>query len=348
MNSFRVLTPANAIHLGHRIVTALRSVPLPHLDTRLAAEALRHAGSRIASARTHVAQTITPACLADLPDNLPAPVGRLETFRAFAQLGMEPSSPEGMPTALQIPSEAELIGNLKASGVDHLETLGESLEELSQRCQALYQQLDGLEDEAALTPALDHKLQNKVGAVLHLAENIRKLSLAHPGGFSAQLVAKMDRLIELGSRVEIDALAPEPSKIEPEEAATDFSRLNALVGSCDEGMVRALAQDVVPALNRLDEYRPRVQKSTPGSPKWCLSLVVMNTSLRDIGKHLEKHCKAYTKAGGDNQDLIDYLEGKRAAVDRERHEWIDLAEPHMQKFLALGCNPGDLTRPRDR
>ena len=272
MNSFRVLTPANAIHLGQRIGTALRSVPLPHIDTSLAAEALRHAGSRIGSAKAHVARAITPACLA----NLPTPAGRLQTFRAFARLGMEPQSPEGMPTALQIPSEAELISNLKASGVGHLETLGGSLEQLSDRCQALHQKLNSLEDEAALPPSLDHKLQNKVGAVLHLAKNIRKLSLAHPGGFSAQLVAKMDRLIELGSHLEMDALAPEPSKIEPEEAATDFSRLNSLIGRCDQVMVRDLAKDVQPVLNRLGEFRPRLQNSTPGSDKWCHSLVVMN------------------------------------------------------------------------
>lgn len=201
MNALRsvatALTPART--LAHRMGTALRSMPRPRIDTRLAAEALGQIRTGIRTAVSQVTRAGTPPAAPTPTDASASPTARLNAYRALARLAGEPLHSHGLPPALQIPSAKELADNLWNSGVTRLARTGSLLDQLLQLSQQLAHALDGPEVQTGLTPAQAMGFIQQVRHIVAVAQTINTENADTWYGYSTHLRLWMDRLIDSGN-----------------------------------------------------------------------------------------------------------------------------------------------------
>lgn len=99
MNALRsvatALTPART--LAHRMGAALRSMPRPRIDTRLAAEALGQIRTGIRTAVSQVTRAGTPPAAPTPNDASASPTARLNAYRALARLAGDPQQMRPAP-----------------------------------------------------------------------------------------------------------------------------------------------------------------------------------------------------------------------------------------------------------
>lgn len=169
MKSVRVFTPANAMRVGRRIGAAMRSLPTPQIDTRLVAEALRHAGSRIEQA-LRGARAATPQRPIAPEASTLSPIERLQVFRHLAQLCTE-----------------ETHAGFRQLG-----------RELAEQLQP-YEEVEGL----PVKPA-ESALETVRKMVKLAAKTMEKEHHAHVHGHNVRLAARMGELTGLGNRLEQD------------------------------------------------------------------------------------------------------------------------------------------------
>lgn len=227
MKSFRVLTPANAMNLGRRIGTTLRSVPLPHIDTRLAAQAMQRAGRSIGRAAGRLADAVAPAQMNVEPDPMASPAERLQAFRAFAQLGMQAGQADNLHPANRIPSAKQLADNLKDADEPALANLGGSLERLMTLCERLDRTLDGMDDAGGMSIQQAVGLGQDLAAITHLADRIQCDNEDHPGGYSTHLELWMTQLSETGKRLRTQVARLPVLQFRQDDTEVLYDRLNS-------------------------------------------------------------------------------------------------------------------------
>ncbi len=229
MNALRSVatTLPTARTLARRMGTALRSMPRPRIDTRLAAEALGQIKTGIRTAVSQVTRAGTPPAAPTPTDASASPTARLNAYRALARLAGEPLHRHGLPPALQIPSAQELADNLWNSGVTRLARTGRLLDQLLQLSQQLAHALDEPEVQTGLTPAQAMGFIQQVRELVAVAQTINTENADTWYGYSTHLRLWMDRLIDSGNTLMAETRQNRQLQFQPTNEERQFEDVRA-------------------------------------------------------------------------------------------------------------------------
>lgn len=343
MNALRsvatALTPART--LAHRMGTALRSMPRPRIDTRLAAEALGQIRTGIRTAVSQVTRAGTPPAAPTPTDASASPTARLNAYRALARLAGEPLHSHGLPPALQIPSAKELADNLWNSGVTRLARTGSLLDQLLQLSQQLAHALDGPEVQTGLTPAQAMGFIQQVRHIVAVAQTINTENADTWYGYSTHLRLWMDRLIDSGNTLMAETRQNRQLQFQPtnEERQFEEDRSSRDVATRTTQRTRSKAVPRNDRRARFAQTRTKKQDlsiSSTSSSSASEGLLDFSGIKQCEGPHTSRTIHDFIEAFNPIINTIDEQESRAFDNSPGSKDWCDAVAAIIQELHALG------------
>lgn len=343
MNALRSVatTLPTARTLARRMGTALRSMPRPRIDTRLAAEALGQIKTGIRTAVSQVTRAGTPPAAPTPNDASASPTARLNAYRALARLAGEPLHRHGLPPALQIPSAQELADNLWNSGVTRLARTGRLLDQLLQLSQQLAHALDEPEVQTGLTPAQAVELIQQVRELVAVARAIKAENTDTWYGYSTHLRLWMDRLIDDGNTLMAEASHHRQLQFQPinEERQFEEDRSSRDVATRTTQRTRSKAAPQHDRRARFAQTRTRKQDlsiSSTSSSSESEGLLDFSGIKQCEGPHTSRTIYDFIEAFNPIINTIDEQESRAFDNSPGSKDWCDAVAAIIQELHALG------------